>query len=351
MESILSQSATWLRPALVLGGGVLVGLVVHLVLFAILGRMARRTATSVDDVLLGQLRNPARVFVLLVLLKMVTPAAMLSELATSLLAHLTSILLIVAVTWLVIALTRVGRDLVTERYDITAADNLDARKVHTQYDVLSKIVIAVVITLGLASILMTFEQVRQLGAGILASAGVLGIIVGFAAQKSLATLLAGIQLAITQPIRLDDVVIVEGEWGRIEDITLTFVVVRIWDQRRLVVPVTLFLEQPFQNWTRVTAELLGTVYLYVDATVPVDALRAELTRIVADDPRWDGRVAQVVMTDVTERTVQVRALVSAADSGKGWDLRCHVREKLVDFIQREYPEVLPRLRAEMVGEA
>jgi len=351
MESFLTQSTAWLRPTLILGGGVVVGLLAHGILFAVLGRMARRTDTDVDDALLRHLRAPARLFVLLVLLKLVTPAATLPELATSLLARLTSILLIAAVTWLVIALTRVGRDLVTARFDVSAADNLDARKIHTQYDVLSKIVIAVAVTLGLASVLMTFEQVRQLGAGILASAGILGIIVGFAAQKSLATLLAGIQLAITQPIRLDDVVIVEGEWGRIEEITLTYVVVRIWDQRRLVVPVTRFLEQPFQNWTRVSAELLGTVYLHVDATVPVDALRSELERVVRDDPRWDGRVAQVVMTDVTERTVQLRALVSAADSGQAWDLRCHVREKLVDYVRREHPLALPRLRAELLADA
>jgi small-conductance mechanosensitive channel len=350
MDAFLTLGEEWLRPLLVLGGAVLVSLVGHWILFAVLRRMARRTSTGVDDALVKHLRGPALLIVLLILLKLVMPAAMLPELATTLAARLTSILLIVAVTWMVIALTRVGDDVVTDRFDVSAADNLDARKIHTQYDVLSKIVIAVAVTLGLASILMTFEQVRQLGAGILASAGILGIIVGFAAQKSLATLLAGIQLAITQPIRLDDVVIVEGEWGRIEEITLTYVVVRIWDQRRLVVPVTLFLEQPFQNWTRVTAELLGTVYFHVDATVPVDALRAELTRIVEDDPRWDGRVAQVVMTDVTERTVQLRALVSAADSGTAWDLRCHVREKLVDFIRREYPGALPRLRAEMVGE-
>jgi len=349
MESLLAQGAAWLRPTLILGGGALAGLVAHGVLFAILGRMARRTDTGADDALVRHLRHPSRLFVLLVLVKLVTPAAMLPALATTLVARLTSILLIAAVTWLVIALTRVGRDVVTARFDVSAADNLEARKIHTQYDVLSKIVIAIAVTLGVAGVLMTFEHVRQLGAGILASAGILGIIVGFAAQKSLATLLAGIQLAITQPIRLDDVVIVEGEWGRIEEITLTYVVVRIWDQRRLVVPVTRFLEQPFENWTRVTAELLGTVYLHVDATVPVDDLRAELTRIVTDDPRWDGRVAQLVMTDVTERTVQLRALVSASDSGRAWDLRCHVREKLVDYIRREHPLALPRLRAEVLA--
>jgi small-conductance mechanosensitive channel len=194
---------------------------------------------------------------------------------------------------------------------------------------------------------MTFEKVRQLGAGILASAGIAGIIVGLAAQKSLGTLLAGIQIAIAQPIRLDDVVIVEGEWGRIEEITLTFVVVRIWDQRRLVLPITYFLDKPFQNWTRVSAELLGTIFLYVDYTVPVEALRQELQRIVESDERWDRRVVGLVVTNVSERTVELRALISAADSGRAWDLRCHVREKLVEFVRDNYPQALPRLRAEL----
>jgi small-conductance mechanosensitive channel len=159
--------------------------------------------------------------------------------------------------------------------------------------------------------------------------------------------LAGIQIAITQPIRLDDVVIVEGEWGRIEEITLTYVVLRIWDQRRLVLPITYFLDKPFQNWTRVSAELLGTIFLYVDYTVPVEALRQELQRIVESDERWDRRVVGLVVTNVSERTVELRALISAADSGRAWDLRCHVREKLVEFVRDNYPQALPRLRAEL----
>ena len=351
MDTLLTRGEEWLRVLAVLAGGLVIGLVLHAVAFALFTRVAGRTPTIVDDALVKHLRRPSRVLVLLLLFKLSVPLAGLSELGAAVAGHLSSILLVVSVVWLVVALTRVGRDLVSAHFDVSVADNLEARKVYTQYDVLSKIVIAVVVTLGIAGILMTFEQVRQLGAGILASAGIVGIIVGFAAQKSLATLLAGIQLALTQPIRLDDVVIVEGEWGRIEEITLTYVVVRIWDQRRLVVPVNYFLDQPFQNWTRVSAELLGTVYLQVDATVPVDAVREELDRVVRDDARWDGRVAQVVMTDVTDRTVQLRALVSAADSGRAWDLRCHVREKLVAFVRDQYPHALPRLRAELLRPA
>jgi small-conductance mechanosensitive channel len=349
MDALLSLALDpgWLRALIVLAAGLVVGLVAHAILFAVLRRVSGRTPTSVDDALVRHLRGPGRLVMMLVTLKIVVPLMALGASVQPVVAQFTSILLIVAVTWLVVALTRAGREVLAERFDVTAADNLEARKVHTQYDVLGKIVIAVAVVLGLASVLMTFEQVRQLGAGILASAGIVGIIVGFAAQRSLATLLAGIQIALTQPIRLDDVVIVEGEWGRIEEITLTYVVVRIWDQRRLVLPITYFIEQPFQNWTRVSAELLGTVYLHLDALVSVDALREELQRIVQDDDRWDGRLAEVVMTDATPSGVQVRALVSAADSGLAWQLRCHVRERLVAFVAERFPRALPRVRAEL----
>jgi small-conductance mechanosensitive channel len=199
----------------------------------------------------------------------------------------------------------------------------------------------------LASMLMVFDSVRQFGASILASAGIAGIVVGFAAQRSIATLLAGFQIALTQPIRLDDVVIVEGEWGRIEDITLTYVVVRVWDLRRLVVPITYFIEQPFQNWTRSSADILGTVFLYVDYAVPLDALRAELTRLLEASRFWDRKVNLLQVTDAKEQTLEIRALASAADASLAWDLRCEIREKLVAFIQQNYPESLPRLRASL----
>lgn len=351
MDAILSIGEDTLYSGIVLVAAAVVALLLHGIVFAVLGRVARRTETRLDDAILTHLRGPSRVFVLLLALKIAAPMLRIPEDLHGLIDQITSILVIAAVTWLVVAATRVGRTLLSERFDVTVADNLQARKVHTQYDVLSKIIISVAVILAVASVLMTFDQVRQLGAGILASAGIVGIIVGFSAQKSLGTLFAGIQIALTQPIRLDDVVIVEGEWGRIEEITLTYVVVRIWDQRRLVVPITFFIERPFQNWTRTSAELLGTIFLHVDHTVPIGALRDELQRLVKDDPRWDGRVAQIVMTDVTRTTVELRALISAVDSGTAWDLRCHVREKLVDFVRDHYPHALPRLRAELSGSA
>ena len=241
----------------------------------------------------------------------------------------------------------VVEDLVLSQFRIDVRDNLRARRIRTQIQILRKVVIVIVGVIALATILMTFEKVRQLGTSILASAGILGIIIGIAAQRSIATLLAGLQLAVTQPIRIDDVVIVENEWGRIEEITLTYVVVRIWDLRRLIVPMTYFLEKPFQNWTRVSAELLGTVFLYVDYTVPVQAVRDELHRILENSKSWDGRVCVLQVTNATERTVELRALVSAPDSSSAWELRCDVREKLLEFIQKNHPDGLPKVRGEL----
>jgi small-conductance mechanosensitive channel len=193
--------------------------------------------------------------------------------------------------------------------------------------------------------LTVFDSVRALGRSILASAGVAGIIIGIAAQRTLATLLAGVQIAFTQPIRLDDVVIVEGEWGRVEEITLTYVVVAIWDLRRMVLPITYFIEKPFQNWTRASADLLGSVFLYMDYSVPIAPLRAELDRILEGSKLWDRKVKVLQVTDAKEHTIELRILVSAADSSIAWDLRCDVREKMVDFLQRNFPDALPHSRA------
>jgi small-conductance mechanosensitive channel len=201
--------------------------------------------------------------------------------------------------------------------------------------------------LAFGTMLMTFEKVRQLGTTILASAGVLGIVVGMAAQRTIATFIAGIQIAITQPIRVDDVVIVENEWGRIEEITLTYVVVRIWDLRRLIVPITYFIEKPFQNWTRISADILGTVFIYTDYTVPVDAIREQLQKILNESEHWDKKVCVLQVTSATDRTMELRALMSAADASMAWTLRCEVREKLLEFIKAEYPQALPRLRTEL----
>jgi small-conductance mechanosensitive channel len=239
------------------------------------------------------------------------------------------------------------KNFILSRYQIDEKDNLEARRLYTQLGVIERILKVLIIFLGIAIILLTFEKVRQVGISLLASAGILSIILGFSAQKSLTTIFAGIQIALAQPIRIDDVVIVENEWGWIEEITLTYVVVKIWDQRRLVVPITYFIDKPFQNWTRTTSEILGSVYLYADYSVPVEKIREELCKILESTPLWDRRVGVLQVTDVRERTLELRALVSATSSPTAWDLRCHVREKLIEYLQRNHPESLPCLRVEL----
>jgi small-conductance mechanosensitive channel len=261
--------------------------------------------------------------------------------------HVIALLMIALVAWLLIRMTYVLEDYVTSRFDVGVKDNLRARKIHTQFKVLKRIAIVVVGILAFGTMLMTFERVRQLGTTILASAGVVGIVVGMAAQRTIATFIAGLQIAITQPIRVDDVVIVENEWGRIEEITLTYVVVRIWDLRRLIVPITYFIESPFQNWTRTSADILGTVFIYTDYTVPVNAIRGQLQKILNESEHWDKKVCVLQVTNASDRTMEIRALMSAADASAAWTLRCEVREKLIEFIRTEYPQALPKVRAEM----
>jgi small-conductance mechanosensitive channel len=206
-----------------------------------------------------------------------------------------------------------------------------------------------VVVVAIAVMLMTFPRVRELGTSLLASAGIAGLVVGLAARPLLENIIAGLQIALTEPIRLDDVVIVQGEWGRIEEITATYVVVRIWDERRLVVPLSWFLTNPFQNWTRDSAQLLGTAFLLLDYRAPIDEIRAELQRLCAASTNWDKRVCKVQVTDTKDRTIEVRLLVSAADSSKQWDLRCEIREGILTFLQKNYPEALPTTRVAWEG--
>lgn len=226
-------------------------------------------------------------------------------------------------------------------------DNLKERKIRTQLQFVRKILISLIILITAGFILLSFENMRRLGAGLLTGVGIGGIIIGFAAQKSLGNLLAGFQIAFTQPIRIDDVLIVEGEWGRVEEITLTYVVLKIWDQRRLILPINYFIEKPFQNWTRVTAELIGAVNIYLDYTAPIDKLKDELARLLETNRLWDRRVMALQVTDARENSIEIRALVSGRNSSDVFDLRCHVREGLISFIQTNYPECLPKTRAEI----
>lgn len=263
------------------------------------------------------------------------------------LPHLNTILIISGVTWSALILIRIGKKLFLKQYDIEQENNLKARKVYTQINVLQKVANFIVIIFGIGLILISFESIRQIGVGLFASAGVAGIIIGFSAQKAIGTLVAGIQIAITQPFRLEDAVVVEGEWGWVEEINLNYVVIRIWDQRRLILPSTYFLEKPFQNWTRTSGELLGSVFLYTDYTIPFDELRKELDRILEKTDLWDKKAKVLQVSDAKEHTVEIRILVSAKNSPTAWDLRVLVREKMIEFIQKNYPECLPKTRVVM----
>lgn len=261
--------------------------------------------------------------------------------------HVIKVAIIFCVTWLVIKGIHLVREIILRQYDFEGKDNLKARKVYTQLRVMERIVIFLLVVIAIAAALMTFEGIKRIGISLFASAGVAGIVIGFAAQKMLGNILAGFQIALTQPIRLDDVVIVENEWGWIEEINLTYVVVRIWDKRRLIVPATYFIEKPFQNWTRVSADILGTVFIYTDYQMPVDKLRTAFMEILKGTDLWDGQVGVMQVTDATDRTMEIRALMSAPNSPQAWDLRVHVREKLIAYLQEHFPESLPRTRVEM----
>jgi small-conductance mechanosensitive channel len=312
-----------------------------------LAALAAKTESKLDDLFVPLVGKSLRVIVPVVGVIFALPILNLPPDYVGIIAKGTSILLIVAVALILFQAVSLGEKAVLTEYDISAADNLQARKIYTQVHVISKTLYVIIGLFTVASILMLFEEMRRFGTSILASAGVVGVILGFAAQKTIANLFAGFQLAMTQPIRLDDVVIVEGEWGRVEEITLTYVVIHIWDDRRLVVPLSYFIEKPFQNWTRQTAGLLGSVFVWVDYSLPLDEARKALKEIIETHPLWDKRFWNLQVTDATEKTMQIRVLATSADSSKSWDLRCDIREKFIAYIQKHHPQCLPRLRAEL----
>ena len=261
--------------------------------------------------------------------------------------HLLVILLIAAVGWLVAALVLVLEDAALARWRTDVPDNLKARRVRTQVVILRRVTVAAVVVLAFGVMLMTFPGVRALGASVLASAGLISVIAAVAAQSTLGNLFAGVQLAFSDAVRVDDVVVVEGEWGRIEEITLTYVSVQIWDDRRLVLPTSYFTTKPFQNWTRTGSAVLGTAELDVDFSTEIEPIRTELRAVCEGSKLWDGRVCVLQVTGAIDGNVRLRALVSAADAGALWDLRCLVRERLVTYVWQNQPDALPRLRADL----
>lgn len=334
-----------LNLGILVGAGI-IGVALHFLLFRTIKHLHGLTSFILYGSLIKHCRKPLRYIVPLLTINFSIPIVELPQNIFFILDNALRILLIISASWLLIRFIPVVEDIILDRYDIKDRDNLQARKIRTQIQTVGKILTVIVVIIAIALILMGFERLRHLGAGMLASAGLASLIIGLSAQRIFSNFLAGIQIAFTQPIRLDDVVIVENEWGRIEEITLTYVVVKIWDLRRLVLPINYFLEKPFQNWTRTSANILGTVYIYTDFVVPIEEVRTELCRILKNSDKWDGLVCGLQVTNVTERTVELRALMSAHDSPAAWDLRCEVREKLIEFIQKKYPDALPKVRSE-----
>jgi small-conductance mechanosensitive channel len=307
---------------------------------------ADRTASLVGKVMIPIVGDTLRLAVPLLVIILLLPLLRLPENWTWVTEKAFGILFIAALSFLIIRGINAVQATLLSRHRMDVPDNLSARKIYTQVSVIRKIIVSAVVILATGSILMLFDPVRQFGTSILASAGIAGVVIGFAAQKTLGNVLAGIQIALTQPLLIDDIVVVEGEFGQIEEITLTYVVVRTWDLRRLVFPITYFVEKPFQNWSRVSTDLLGTVILYLDYQVPMGELREELKRLIENNPKWDRKVCGLQVTDAKQSTIEVRALVSSTDPGQAFDLRCDVREGLIQFLCRNYPESLPRVRVE-----
>lgn len=336
----------WEVALLGLVSAALLALALHALAYRVVFRLLRRRPAGLVASFARRVRWPTRLILLAFFLTAVLPTLRIAPDLGMLLQRVASLSLIAMFGWMAVSVVNLGGDVLALRYNITIADNLTARKVQTQLRVLKRTVNAAIVVIAASIMLMTIPAVRDFGMSLFASAGVAGLVIGLAARPAISNLIAGLQIALSQPIRLDDVVVVEGEWGRIEEIGSTFVTVRIWDQRRLVVPLSYFIEKPVQNWTLRGAELIGTVFWYLDYSAPLDAMRRKLDELVRASPHWDGRVAVLQVTDTKPNVIEVRALVSTRDSGAAFDLRCEVREKMIAYLKEHHPECLPRVRQE-----
>jgi small-conductance mechanosensitive channel len=342
----MNESAeSWFRFALFAGGAVFAGLLAHVLLFGLLRRVARRTDSAWNMSVAQRTATPARIVFPLVLLEIVLPDLGLNQGLRGASEHGLDLALIACAGWLLLRVVDVLGDVATTHaLPGPEAESATARRRLTRFHILRRALGVLIVTVTLAAMLLTFDKVRTLGASLLASAGIAALLVGLAVRPTVSNLLSGLQLAFTEAIRIGDAVIVEGEEGDVEEITFTYVSVRLWDGRQLILPIGYFTEKPFQNWTRRSTARQGTVVLFADYTVPVGAVRERLRTMVEAHPLWDKKAWALEVTDATERTVQLRALVSAADGGALWKLRCDVREQLIDFLQTEHPGCLPKVR-------
>jgi small-conductance mechanosensitive channel len=341
-------AADWALSAGILLGAVVVAWLLYGALLAVIRRLLGAQRPFLRSVLIAT-KGPARLALLLMALAIALPAAPLGGDTKDVIARLIGLATICLLGWAAITAFQIAADFYLLRFRLDVEDNLLARKHVTQVRILLRVLDVTILLVTVGFALMTFDAVRQFGVTLFASAGVAGIIAGLAARPVLSNFLAGVQIAVAQPIRIDDAVIVENEFGNVEEITFSYVVLRLWDLRRMIVPLSYFIEKPFQSWTRTGGELIGTVFLYVDHAAPVEAIRQKLAEIATQSKLFNGKVLSLQVSDSTETCVQLRALVSANNSSAVWDLRCEVREKLIEFLQREHPYALPRRRIEAVG--
>jgi small-conductance mechanosensitive channel len=349
MQVFGGDTRSWLISIAILASAIALAFLVHFVLFFVLERILNRKGTNTQSALTSRAKTSTRIIFPLLALVLAIPLAPIPADLKSILQHLLGLGVIASVGWAIVILTELAGNLIFARYSLDSPDNLSARRIRTQTQVLQRIISLTVSIVTASIMLMTFPAVRHLGVSLLASAGLAGLIVGMAARSTLSNLIAGIQVALTQPIRIEDAIVLEGEWGWIEEINTTYIVVRLWDLRRLIVPLSYFIEKPFQNWTRTTADLLATAMIYVDYTAPVQELREEFRRILETTPLWDKRTWALQVTDATERTIQIRALMSARSGPDAFDLRCLVRERLVQFLKDRYPLALPQQREQQLN--
>lgn len=350
MADYLNRMPIYLQMLIWAGIAMILSIIIRSVLFGILKTTNQKVNSFTIQSFIKLMRGPVFWFIATVLLSIFWEARHQEHPENDVLLIATKMantLLYVFTAMLFIRLTYVVSDTIQHRFNIDNENNLTERKILTQLQYIRKVVVIAIVVLAIAFILLQFDTVKSLGTGILTASGVTGIIVGLAAQKSIANLLAGFQIAFTQPIRIDDALIINGEFGKVEEITLTYVTLKLWDERRMIVPLQHFINNPFQNWTRSSSELLGTVMLYTDFTIPIEALRAELDRFLPTQELWDKRAKGLQVTDLSERAMTIRVLVSSTDSGSTFALRCAVREHLITFIQQNYPASLPRTRVEL----
>lgn len=346
IDKMLGWIPSWFVGLSLIAGAILLALLVYRVGVWLLTR-AFGIRLPLLEVFIERTAGPAQLALCLAGVALVLPLAPLDDTIRTPLMRLFVVAFIALIGWISIRIV----DMSAARYlqnfrDVT--ENFVARKHVTQVRVFKRVTDTIIVIITVSTALMTFDSVKQYGVSLFASAGAAGIIVGLAARPLLSNLIAGLQIAITQPIRIEDAVIIENEWGWVEDIASTYVVIRLWDWRRMVVPLSYFIEKPFQNWTRDTASLIGVIALHVDYRADVPRIRRWLAEAVKDSSLWDGAVVNLQVIDADSRTIELRALVSARNAPQSWDLRCEMREKLIAFIRDEMPEALPRERAILI---